>query len=41
MIPEEIVDKILQNADIVKVVGDYVTLREAGVNYKGCCPFHE
>ena len=41
MIPEEIVDKILQNADIVKVVGDYVTLRKAGVNYKGCCPFHE
>ena len=41
MIPEEIVDKILQNADIVKVVGEFVKLRKAGVNYKGCCPFHD
>lgn len=40
MIPGETVDKILDTARIEDVVGDFVTLRKNGANYKACCPFH-
>ena len=40
-IPEELIDSIRSQADIVDVVSDYVTLRKAGRNYKGLCPFHD
>jgi len=35
------VDKIIDAAKIVDVVGEFVTLRKAGVNYRGLCPFHD
>ena len=38
---EDIVDKVKKAANIVDVVGEFVTLRKAGVNYKGICPFHD
>ena len=41
MIDRATVDKILDAARIVDVVGDFVTLKKAGVNYKGLCPFHD
>lgn len=31
----------MDTANIVDVVGDFVTLRRRGVNYTACCPFHE
>jgi DNA primase len=39
-IDSETVRKILDAADIVEVVSDFVKLRRAGANYKGLCPFH-
>lgn len=40
MIPQDTVAKILDSAQIVEVVGDFVTLRRRGANYVACCPFH-
>ena len=40
MIDQETIDRIYAAANIVEVVGDYVTLKRFGVNYKACCPFH-
>lgn len=39
-IDDETVSKILDTADIVEVVSDFVKLRRSGANYKGLCPFH-
>ena len=40
MIDRATIDKIMDAANIVDVVSEFVTLRKAGVNYKGLCPFH-
>ena len=40
MIDKATVKKILDAADIVEVVGDYVSLTKRGANYMGLCPFH-
>ncbi|MDE6854089.1 MAG: DNA primase [Muribaculaceae bacterium] len=39
-IDQETVNRILDTADIVDVVSDFVKLRRSGANYKGLCPFH-
>lgn len=41
MINQTTIDRIVDAANIVDVVSDYVTLRRAGASYKGLCPFHD
>ena len=41
MIDQPTIDRILDAAQIVDVVSDFVTLRKRGVNYVGLCPFHD
>ena len=41
MIDRVTVDKIMDAASIVDVVSDFVTLKRAGANLKGLCPFHD
>lgn len=33
-------NEILENSDIVAIIGDYVDLKKSGNSYKGLCPFH-
>ncbi len=40
MIDQATIDRITDAADIIDVVGEFVTLKRRGVNYLGCCPFH-
>ncbi len=40
MINQATIDKIVDAAQIVDVVSEFVTLRKRGVNYIGLCPFH-
>lgn len=39
MIDRATIDRIFSAADIVEVVGEYVNLKKAGINYKGLSPF--
>lgn len=41
MIDRATVERILDAAQIVDVVSEFVTLRKRGVNYVGLCPFHD
>lgn len=40
MIDQSTIQKIFDAADIYEVVSDFVSLKKRGVNYVGCCPFH-
>ncbi len=39
-VPEEIIEQIRRQSDIVEVVGAEIPLRKRGQNYVGLCPFH-
>ncbi len=41
MIRQEVIDRILDRADIVQVIGDCIELTRKGSNYVACCPFHQ
>jgi DNA primase len=39
-IPEATIEEIRRRTDIVSLIGEYVTLKKAGRNFLGLCPFH-
>jgi DNA primase len=40
-IPEQIIERIREQTDIVDVVGRHVGLKRSGKQFKGLCPFHD
>lgn len=40
-IPRGFSDELRNQADILRIIGDYVTLKKKGNNYWACCPFHQ
>lgn len=40
-IPEDIVQRIKNESDIVSIVSEFVSLKKSGKDYKGLCPFHQ
>lgn len=41
MIDRQTIDRIMDAANIVDVISEFVTLRKRGTSYKGLCPFHD
>jgi len=41
LIAQEIIDRILGQADIVEVITSYIPLKRSGRNFKALCPFHD
>jgi DNA primase len=41
MIPDELIERIRESADIVQVIGEYVELKRTGTDFRGPCPFHQ
>src|SRR5690625_3507651 len=40
-IPEEVIENIRRENDIVDIIEEYVSLKKQGRNYFGLCPFHD
>lgn len=40
MIPDEVVERVREAADIVEVIGEHVRLKRVGTDFRGPCPFH-
>jgi DNA primase len=40
VIPDDVVDRVRAEADIVSIVGEYVKLKRVGNSFRGPCPFH-
>ena len=41
MIPDELVEQVREAADIVQIIGEHVSLKKVGSDYRGPCPFHQ
>ncbi len=40
MIPDEIIEQVRDSADLVRVIGEAVSLKRTGADWRGPCPFH-
>jgi len=40
VIPDDVVERVREEADIVSIVGEYVKLKRVGNSFRGPCPFH-
>ncbi|UCF30880.1 MAG: DNA primase [bacterium] len=38
---ENIIERVKEASDVVDVVGQHVSLKKSGANFKGLCPFHQ
>lgn len=41
MLPKEVIEEIRLGTDLVKLIGEVVSLKRSGSNYSGKCPFHD
>lgn len=39
-IPEDVIERVRENSDIVEVIADHLQMKQSGRNYKALCPFH-
>lgn len=39
-IPQNVIDEVVERADIVEVIGKHLKIKRGGQNYFACCPFH-
>ncbi len=40
MIPDELIEQVRDSASLIDIVGESVTLKRAGADWRGPCPFH-
>jgi len=40
LIPQDLIDDLVQRIDVVEVIGNRLEIKKAGKEYKGLCPFH-
>lgn len=40
MIPDDVINEVLNRADLVEIVNQVTSVKKAGTLMKGCCPFH-
>lgn len=41
MIPDDVVERVREQADIVQIIGEHVKLKRVGSSFRGPCPFHQ
>ena len=40
LIPNDVINQVIERSDIVELIGNYTALKKAGRNFKALCPFH-